>query len=191
MKNTRPLERIIAEQTSDWLKNQTRLSLLSWNAGPERGKVTSSVVDSFPVILLQEAQSHFQEIANVAEQQFHIFQGADQLIVFHGNTFEPDGVKTEGEIFGLKSLMVRSRLSKPPRQLDKGKMEIRRTDQTAHPLVHNLFCETRATKGVRGEAAIQYRTKRGKETPGENKEEGTNLRSVVVAASMTLTTFQP
>ena len=62
-----------------------------------------------------EAESHFQEIATTAEQQFHVHQGADQLILFHKNTFEPDGVKTVEVIpgtstqvsFGLKYLMVR------------------------------------------------------------------------------------
>ena len=43
MKNITPLG-IIAEQASDRLKDQTRLSFLSWNAGLKRGQVTNSVV---------------------------------------------------------------------------------------------------------------------------------------------------
>ena len=60
--------------------------------------------------------SHFHEIAEIATEQFHIYQGSYQLILLHKNTFNPDDVKTEGVIqgtseqdsFGLKYLLVRS-----------------------------------------------------------------------------------
>ena len=42
-------EGIIGKQVSDGLSDQTRLSILSWNVGPRRGKVTNSVVGSFHV----------------------------------------------------------------------------------------------------------------------------------------------
>ena len=82
MKNTRPFEGNVSEQISCGLSDQTRLSMLSWNARPKRGKVANSVVGSYHVILLQEAESHFQDITKKrAEQQFHINQGADQVIL--------------------------------------------------------------------------------------------------------------
>ena len=80
MKDIRPLEGIITGQVSDRLRDQTRLSILNWNAGLTRGQVTSSVVGSDHVILLQEAESHFQDIAEIAAEQFHIHRGADRLI---------------------------------------------------------------------------------------------------------------
>ena len=81
-----PLQGIIAEHVSDGLRDQTRLSILSWTAGLKTGKVTNRVVAL--VIPLQEAQSQFHEIAEIAAEQFHISQGADQLIMFHKSTFE-------------------------------------------------------------------------------------------------------
>ena len=69
------------------------------------------------MILLQEAEWHFQEIVTIAAQQFHMYQGADQLIPSHKNTVELGGVKTEEVIpgtskqdsFGLKYLRMLSR----------------------------------------------------------------------------------
>ena len=52
------------------------------------------MVESHHVILLQEAKSHFHEIPEIAAEQFHTYQDADQLILYHNNTFELDGVKT-------------------------------------------------------------------------------------------------
>ena len=60
-----------------------------WNAGFKRGKVTNGVVCSNHEILLQEAESHFHEITEIAAEQFHFWQGADQLILFHKIPFEP------------------------------------------------------------------------------------------------------
>ena len=54
MKDTRPFAGIVSVKSSDELSDQTRLSLLSWHAGPERGKAANSVVGSFHVTLLQE-----------------------------------------------------------------------------------------------------------------------------------------
>ena len=71
MKDTRPFEGIIPEQVSD----QTGLSILSCNAGFKRGEVI--------VILLQAAKSHFHEIADTAAEQFHVYQGPDQHMLFH------------------------------------------------------------------------------------------------------------
>ena len=63
-------------------------------------KSRTGVVGSCHVILLQEAESHFHEIEAIAAEQFHIYQGADQLTMFHKNTFELGGVKTDGETPG-------------------------------------------------------------------------------------------
>ena len=54
MKDISPCEEIIPEHASDRLKDPTRLSILSWNAGLKNGKVTNSVVGSYHVILLQK-----------------------------------------------------------------------------------------------------------------------------------------
>ena len=43
--------------------------------------------------MVQEAQTHYHEIITGAEQEFHIYQGAGQLIFCDKNTFEPEGVK--------------------------------------------------------------------------------------------------
>ena len=51
-------EVIITDKNSSELSGQKRLSILSWNAGPKRGEVTSSTVGSFHVIMVQEAQTH-------------------------------------------------------------------------------------------------------------------------------------
>ena len=77
-----------------YLKKQAR----GWERGgstrlSRKGKVTNSVVGSHHVTLLQEAESHL-EIANIATEQFRVYHGADQLFLFHKNTFEPGGVMT-------------------------------------------------------------------------------------------------
>ena len=85
MKDVRPFEEIRAEQGSDGVRDQTRLSILSWNAGLKRFKATHSVVGSYHLIPLQETRSN--------STSFRV----DQVIMFHN---EPGGVKTEGEIPG-------------------------------------------------------------------------------------------
>ena len=80
----------------------------------ERGNVTNSAVCFHYVFLLQEAESYFGEIAKTAAEQFHIYHGADQLILFHKNAFQSHGMKTakvilgtlKQDTFGLKYLMV-------------------------------------------------------------------------------------
>ena len=54
-------EGIIGKQVSDGLSDQTRLSILSWNVGPRRGKTAWWA--PFTLIPLEETESHFQEIA--------------------------------------------------------------------------------------------------------------------------------
>ena len=85
------------QQRAEWPETK---SILSWNAGPKRGEVTSSMVRSFHVIMVQEAQTHYHEITTIAEHLFHIYQGAGQLILYDKNTFEPEGVKIYEEIEG-------------------------------------------------------------------------------------------
>ena len=48
------------------------------------------MVGSFHVIMVQEAQSHHHEFNTGAEQQFHIYRGAGQLI-FYNKDLEPEG----------------------------------------------------------------------------------------------------
>ena len=43
-----------AESKGD-LNKQMRLSILSWNAGTKRGEVTNSMIESFHVIIIEEA----------------------------------------------------------------------------------------------------------------------------------------
>ena len=88
MKDVRPFEGIRGEEFSDGVRDQTRLSILSWNAGFQRGKITNSLVGSYHVIILQETRSN--------STSFRV----DQVIMFHKNTFELGGVKAEGEIPG-------------------------------------------------------------------------------------------
>ena len=89
IKDARPFEGIITEKNSSEPSGQKRLSILSWNAGPKRGEVTSSMVGSFHVIMVQEAETHYHEIITGAEQQFHIYQGAGQLIIYNKTLLNP------------------------------------------------------------------------------------------------------
>ena len=82
MKDARPFEGIVSDKSSSELSEQERLSILSWNAGPQRGKVANSMVGSFHVITVQEAETDHHEIITNGGQQFHIYQGADQLILY-------------------------------------------------------------------------------------------------------------
>ena len=115
-KDIRPFEGIKAQETGDMLEDQT-LEL--------ECRVTNSAVSSCHVIPLQEEKQVSHEIAKHATEQFRIYQGADQLILFHKNTIDPDGVmKTERVILatpnqdssGLKHLMVRSVFRRTPKQ---------------------------------------------------------------------------
>ena len=56
-------------QEQQRVERQKRLSILSWNAGPRRG-IPDSIVGSFHVILVQEAETVCHDIATRA-QQFH------------------------------------------------------------------------------------------------------------------------
>ena len=103
MKDIRPFEGTKAEQASDRLRDHTRLSILNWNAGLQRGNVTNRVVASHHVILLRDAESHFLEMAEIAAEQINIHHGADQLILFHRNTSEFGGVKTEEVVPGTSN----------------------------------------------------------------------------------------
>ena len=80
MKDARKFEGILTDKNSSELSGKKRLSISSWNAGPKRGEVTSSMVGSFHVIMVQEAETHHDEFNTGAEQQFHIYLGAGQLI---------------------------------------------------------------------------------------------------------------
>ena len=111
----------VTSECSSQLDEQWRLSILNWNAGPKRGEVTGSITGAFHVIMVQEAGTHYFDIAKDAEQQFHVCQDADQLILCHKKTFEPGGVKSCEEIpgtlkhdsFGLKNFMVKTKFRRP------------------------------------------------------------------------------
>ena len=76
------------------------------------------------MILVQEAETHCHDIATRAKQQFHIYQGGDQLILCNNNTFEPESVRVQEEIpgttkqdsCGLRYLLAKSRFERWPRQ---------------------------------------------------------------------------
>ena len=75
--------------------------------------------------MVQEAETHCHEIARNVEQLFHIYQGADQLILCHENIFGPGGVKDHEEVrgtsmqdsFGLKHLVVKSQFWRPRKEV--------------------------------------------------------------------------
>ena len=53
------------------------------------------------MIMVQEAQTHYHEIITSTDQQFHIYQGAGQLIFYATRApLEPEGVKIQEEIQG-------------------------------------------------------------------------------------------
>ena len=69
MKDVSRFQGIIAKQASDGLRDQTRLSIPSWNAGLRRGNVAGC--------------HHVIQITDIAAEYFHIHQGADQLVKFN------------------------------------------------------------------------------------------------------------
>ena len=103
------------------LNKQMRLSILSWNAGTKRGEVTNSMIESFHVIIIEEAETHCNETRTSAEQQCYIYWGANQLVLCCESTFGPEGVKKQEEIpgtsiqdaCGLKHLLVKTRFRRP------------------------------------------------------------------------------
>ena len=124
MKDARPFEGIVSDKRRSDLSDQTRLSILSWNVGPMGETVADSVEGSFHVIMVQEAETVCHEIITNAEQRFHIYQGADQLILYHAVAFVPVGVKMHQEnprtskqdSFGLRDLLVKSRIRRRPKE---------------------------------------------------------------------------
>ena len=122
MKEVSPFRETVTSECSSQLNEQWRLSILSWNAGPKRGEVTGSITGAFHVIMVQEAGTHYSDIAKDAGQQFHVCRGADQLILCQKKTFEPGGVKSCEEIpgtskpdsFGLKDFIVKAKFRRPP-----------------------------------------------------------------------------
>ena len=133
MKDARLFEGIITDKNSSELSGQKRHSFLSWNAGPKRGEVTSSMVGSLHVIMVQEVETHYHEITTSAEQLFHICQGAGQLILYNKSTFEPEGVKIHEEIqgtsmqdiFGLKYFLFKARFRRPPKETSRTQPSLR------------------------------------------------------------------
>ena len=93
MKDMRPFEEIDSEKISE-LMGQRRASQSRAGTRDQREqscKQRGGLTTRFP---LQQADSHFQMNERTAERQFHIYQGADQLILYHKNTL-PGGVKNE------------------------------------------------------------------------------------------------
>ena len=117
MKDARPFEGILTDKNSSELGGQKRLSISSWNAGPKRGEVTSSMVGSFHVIMVQEAQTHYHEIITSPDQQFHIYQGAGQLI-FYNKDLEPEGEdprRNPGHV-DVRLLRPKTSFRRPPKE---------------------------------------------------------------------------
>ena len=52
------------------------------------------------MIMVQETETVCHDIITNASQQFHIYQGADQLILRRKSTFEPCVVKIQEEFSG-------------------------------------------------------------------------------------------
>ena len=95
----------------------------------------NSVEGSYHAILLQAAEkSHFHEFAEIVSVTFHTFQGADQFIVFHKNTFEPGCVKTEGVMQGTSK-----QDSLLPEVLD-GEVDVQEDAQARKMHVHTRVC---------------------------------------------------
>ena len=128
-----------AESNGD-LNKQMRHSILSWNAGTKRGEVTASMKGSFNVIIIQEAETHCNEIRKSTEQQFYIYQVADQLVLCCKSTFEPEGLKIQKEIqgtanqdsFGLKSRKARELPAQQRQDADKRKQIKRHTSPSTY-----------------------------------------------------------
>ena len=129
------------------------LSLLSWNAGPRRDGVTSCIPGSFHVIVVQEAEAQYSEIAKEAEKQFHLYQGADQLILCHRCTSEP----------GVHSAVKRSR--------SRGSMTLS---------AWSTFWSSRSSGGRRMEPAPAFLSQRAWST---RQQRGATMRSTSWARS--------
>ena len=122
MKDARPFEAIVGDKSSSELSDRSA-SILSWNAGQKRGKTANCVVGPFHMILVQETETHCHEIVTRAKQQFHIHQGADQVVLCN-NTFEPESARIQEEILGtskqdscgLRYLLAKSRFERWPKQ---------------------------------------------------------------------------
>ena len=73
----------------------------------KRVKVTECVLCSVHVMLVQEAESHVEEMMRIATERFHVQSGADQLILFHRNTILLGGFAIERGVagFSLKYLL--------------------------------------------------------------------------------------
>ena len=105
MKDVRPFEGIITRQVSDELSDQTHFSILNGNAGLKEAS-NKQRCGSYYVILLQEAESHFHEVREFATEQFHIYQGADQIIQFHMSTFGPGGEDRRSDPGHVKATLL-------------------------------------------------------------------------------------
>ena len=75
------------------------------------------MVGSFHVIMVQEAQTHYHEIITSADQQFHIYQGAGQLI-FYNKDLEfvgEDPRRNPGHV-DVRLLRPKTSFRRPPKE---------------------------------------------------------------------------
>ena len=114
-------EGAMTDEVRDLLHAQYRLSLLQWNAGTARRQHTQLVTamcGAFNVVLLQEAADHVPHVSD----QFNTYTDGDNLaILLNKDTFLPDAIKypiseesTSKTTWGLKALVVRGHLRRPP-----------------------------------------------------------------------------
>ena len=114
-------EGVMTDDVSDLLHAQYKLSLLQWNAGAARRQPTQLVTamcGAFNAVLLQEAGDHVQHISD----QFQVYTNDDDLaILLNRDTFLSDAIKypiieesTSKTTWGLKALVVRGHLRRPP-----------------------------------------------------------------------------
>ena len=95
MKGVRPLKALCPKMLATHL-DQTRHR-------KRQNEGVKLCLRAFHVILLQEATTRNEEVTIKAKEQFHLYYGADQLILFHKTFFESGTSFIESELCGTSS----------------------------------------------------------------------------------------
>ena len=103
MKGVRPFEDIVSEEFSDTISGPDATFNLELERRKRQNEGVELCLRVFHVILLQEASTHNVEVTTKAKEQFHLFYGADQLILFHKTFFESGTSIIESELRGTSS----------------------------------------------------------------------------------------
>ena len=74
------------QQRAEWQETPLDFKL---ERGTEERRSYKQHGGSFHVIMVQEAETHYHEIITGTEQQFHIYQGAGQLIIYNKTLLNP------------------------------------------------------------------------------------------------------